>query len=629
MSSILSIGQSALSAAQAGLATTGHNIANASTPGYSRQSIVQSSVTGQNLGQGFLGAGTQVVDITRAFDSLVTSQLQATKSSQSSTSTYLSQLSNIDNLIGDNASGVSPAMQDFFKGIQDVSAAPQSAASRQSLLSDGQALSARFQTLNGQLVDANNSVNTQITASAAKINSYAKQISSLNDTIAKATAGGSTPNDLLDQRDKMVSDLSVEIKVNVVNDGKSGYNVFIGNGQPLVVGTKTYDLVAQTSPTDPSKIEVAYQGPAKNTILSESSLSGGTLGGLFDFRANSLDVAKNSLGRIAIVLADSINAQHKLGVDQTGAAGGDFFNEAVPTVSANINNTGTGVASASITSAQALTISDYKLQYDGSKYTVTRLSDGQSSTLSSIPQTVDGVQFGIASGSPAAGDSYLIKPTVNGAADFNVKISDVKQIALASPVTTAIPVTNTGTGKITSGVINSSYLGSPLASPVSLSFTAGATPGTGTLSGFPSGTTVAYTAGSPISFGGITFTINGAPANGDVFKISPNTSGTGDNRNAVLMGSVQTAQTVSGSTTLQTAYASMVSLIGNKTRELGVIKSSEDKILSAAIASQQSVSGVNLDEEAANLLKYQQAYQAAGKLMQTASTLFDVLLSLH
>lgn len=641
--SILSIGQSALAAAQAGLDTTGHNIANAFTPGYSRQLIIQASAGGQDTGLGFLGKGTSVVDVRRVFSDFLNTQVLTAQTSKSGIDSYYAQLKGIDNMLADTSAGLSPAIQDFFRGVQTLSSDPNSAAARQSLLSSAETLAARFQSLSGQLEDLRQGVNQQITSTVGTINGYATQIANLNDAIAVAQAGasGKAPNDLLDQRDQVINDLSKEVKVSVVKQGDV-YNVFIGNGQPLVVNTTTYGLTAVTSPTDPTRTEVGYTNNGVTTVLSENSLmGGGTLSGVLDFRANSLDLAQNSLGRVAIGLADTFNAQHKLGQTQTGAMGGAFFSVGSPVVVSSSNNTGAAVATATISNAGALTTSDYRLQYDGVNYNVTRLSDGAVTTFAAFPQTIDGVDFDLTAGA-VAGDTFMIRPTVAGAAGFNVAITDKSEIAAAAPIRTAVATTNFGIAQISAGSVDATYTAATVTPPVTMTYNAA----TNELTGFPAlmpvtvttngvatvfaaGAPVTYTSGSTISFGGASFTITGAPGDGDTFTIGPNTNGLGDNRNALLLGALQSANTLAnGTTSYQGAYAQLVNLVGNKTNELKITGSAADKLLTQAVASQQSESGVNLDEEATNLLRYQQAYQAAGKVMQTASTLFDVLLSL-
>ncbi|MFZ6813196.1 flagellar hook-associated protein FlgK [Undibacterium sp. Rencai35W] len=650
-SNILGIGQSALAAAQLGIATTGHNIANASTVGYNRQVLFQSAAAPQNLGGNFVGQGTQVNQIARVYNEFLAQQVNNSQSSSNQISTYYSQISQINNLVADSSAGVSPALQDFFKSVQNLATSPNGtagSAARQSALSSAQALVSRFTGLQNRITEIRSGVNSEIQTTVGTINSYATQISELNDTIEKAqsVSNGAGPNDLLDQRDQLVTDLSKLTKVSVIQQG-SKYNIYIGSGQPLVVGDTVNSLSATPSLTDPSRLDVAYVANGKSVLLSESSLPGGKLGGLFDFRSNTLDVAQNSLGRVATTLATTFNDQHKLGQDLNGQLGGNFFNVATPVSTPSSLNTSTAGINATITNASALTTSDYRLQFDGTNYKITRLSDGAAQTSATLPLVIDGVTFQLtpppAAAVPAAGDEFLIQPTVNGAGGLSVAISDITKIAAAGPATTAAPSTNTGSGKISAGTVDSTYTLASLATPVKLSYTGGAFTGfpvgsnvtvtnngvTTSYSPYVANTPVAYTSGATISFSGVSFSVTGTPQNGDTFTVTQNTSGTGDSRNAVSLAALQTANTVAGGTTsYQGAYAQFVSLVGNKTHELEVTSASETKLLAQSVQAQQSESGVNLDEEAANLLRYQQAYQAAGKLMQIASQLFDVLLSI-
>ncbi|MFZ6845200.1 flagellar hook-associated protein FlgK [Undibacterium sp. RuTC16W] len=650
-SNILGIGQSALAAAQLGIATTGHNIANASTVGYNRQVLFQSAAAPQNLGGNFVGQGTQVNQIARVYNEFLAQQVNNSQSSSNQVSTYYSQITQINNLVADSSAGVSPALQDFFKSVQNLATSPNGtagSAARQSALSSAQALVSRFAGLQNRITEIRSGVNNEIQTTVGTINSYATQISELNDTIEKAqsVSNGAGPNDLLDQRDQLVTDLSKLTKVSVIQQG-SKYNIYIGSGQPLVVGDTVNSLSATPSLTDPSRLDVAYVANGKSVLLSESSLPGGKLGGLFDFRSNTLDVAQNSLGRVATTLATTFNDQHKLGQDLNGQLGGNFFNVASPVSTPSSLNTSTAGINATITNASALTTSDYRLQFDGTNYKITRLSDGAAQTSATLPLVIDGVTFQLApppaAAVPAAGDEFLIQPTVNGAGGLSVAISDIAKIAAAGPATTAAPSTNTGSGKISASTVDSTYTLASLATPVKLSFTGGAFTGfpvgsnvtvtnngvTTSYSPYVANTPVTYTSGATISFSGVSFNVTGTPQNGDTFTIAQNTNGTGDSRNAVSLAALQTANTVAGGTTsYQGAYAQFVSLVGNKTHELEVTKASETKLLAQSVQAQQSESGVNLDEEAANLLRYQQAYQAAGKLMQIASQLFDVLLSI-
>ncbi|MHB1354068.1 MAG: flagellar hook-associated protein FlgK [Thiobacillus sp.] len=629
--SILGIGQSALAAAQAGLSTAGHNIANASTPGYSRQVVVQGTALPQNFGFGFMGQGTQIETVKRVYNEFLGVQVQSAQASKSGLDSYYAQIKQIDNLLADPASGLSPALQDFFSGIQELAANPGAMPSRQAALSSAEALASRFNSLAGRLDEIEQGVNSQIVSSVDVINTYAEQIAELNDAIAKAQrASGQPANDLLDQRDQLVLDLNKEIRATVVKQGDGDYNVFIGNGQPLVVGLTTSRLSATASPINPERIEVAYQSSNGSvSTVGETALVGGKLGGLVEFRTKTLEPAQNVLGRVAIGLASSFNAQHQLGIDLGGAAGGDFFSVAGPVVTASSNNdsASTAVAAASVSDVDALTTSDYRLKYDGSNYILTRLSDRVSTTVVD-GQTVDGVTLSL-SGTPIAGDSFLIRPTVAGASRFAVAITDPAKIAAAAPIRTAAANANTGSATISAGAVNAPPpLDANVQQPVTITFTSATTfdvSGTGT--GNPTGLT--YSSGGTITYNGWSVVISGTPAPGDTFTVEPNTNGVGDNRNALLLGALQSANTLgNGTISYQGAYSQFVSQIGNKTRELEVTSGAAGKLLSESTVALQNESGVNLDEEATNLLRYQQAYQAAAKVMQAASEMFDALLTI-
>ncbi|MBY0573278.1 MAG: flagellar hook-associated protein FlgK [Undibacterium sp.] len=763
---ILGIGQSALAAAQLGIATAGHNIANANTPGYSRQTLLQSAAEPQNSGGTFIGQGTRVGDVRRVYNQFITQQVNTSQSTQNYSSAYLSQIQQISNLVADPSAGVSPSLQEFFSSIQNLASSPNGtagAAARQSVVSNASSLVSRFQSLQGRLDQVEGAVNEGISQTVTDINGFASEISKLNDAIeiVQSQSGGATPNDLLDQRDYAVTQLSKLVNVSVVEQGGK-LNVFIGTGQPLVLGNKVSNLQATVSSTDPGRAEVSYEGNGTLIELSEKSLGGGSLGGLFAFRSGSLDVAKNSLGRVAISVATEFNNQHKLGQDINGQPGVDFFSVGQPIATASTNNTSAANIAATFADTSALTLSDYRVQYLAgvgpapNYFKITRVSDGSVQTSTTLPAVIDGVSFNLALNSalppvavvPNVNDEFLVRPTANGASSIRVDVSDVAKVAAGTSLTTSLPSTNLGTGKITSGTLTSlvsatsnstnanigsvnvddSYVGSTLAAPLPLTFVAG-----NRLSGFPDGSTVSvtvggvttnydiqtpvptlpkvadipYTSGAKISYGGVnfvvkdnpaaptvgdtftlanslpvtptkltynsagnnftgfpatanvtvkngntttsysagaaipyiegstvsfngqSFVVSGAYANGDVINIASNPNGTGDNRNAGLLGALQTKNLVAGGTTsFQGAYAQFVSAVGNKTHELETNYASDTKLLKQAEAAQQSESGVNLDEEATNLLRYQQAYQAAGKLMQIASSLFDQLLAI-
>jgi flagellar hook-associated protein 1 FlgK len=363
--------------------------------------------------------------------------------------------------------------------------------------------------------------------------------------------------------------------------------------------------------------------------LPESTLNGGKLGGLLDFRSHTLDPTQNALGRIAITLAETFNAQQELGQDLNGQLGTALFSIGALQVNYNLNNKGNAAIGGTFdpTTVGGLTSSDYRLSYDGTNYNLKRLTDNTTQTFATLPHSVDGFTLTLASGAAVAGDSFLIRPTAAGASTLGIAITDPSKIAAAAPVRTAQGTANTGSATISAGTVNS--LDANLQQSVTITFTSATTFNvTGTGTGLPA-TGVTYTSGQDVTFNGWTVQISGAAATGDSFSIARNAGGSGDNRNALALASLQTKKILDGgAVSYQGAFASLVSQVGTQTRQLKVTSEAQASVLEKAQTIQQSYSGVNLDEEAANLIRFQQAYQASGKVLQIASTLFDTLLQL-
>ena len=652
-------GLSGLNAAQAALVTTGHNTANVNTPGYSRQSAQIASSGGvYSPGVGFFGNGAKVTNVTRSYDQYLNSQLNQAQSLNQSLTTYYTQISQIDNLLANQQAGLAPQMQALFTHVQAVANTPADPSARQQLISSGQAMANQFRSMDQYLTGLNASVNDQISGSVDQINTYADQIANLNKQVAMLSnaAGGQAPNDLLDQRDQLVNELGklVGTKLVVQDDGQ--YNVFIGSGQTLVLGDKATRLAAVGSASDPGRTTVAVVNASGNAAeLQESVISGGSLGGLLQFRNETLATAQNSLGRIAIALADTFNAQQKLGIDLNGVLGKDFFSQASPGLISNSRNTGTLVLASSFSNSNQLTTSDYRLDVSaGPAYTLTRLSDKQIIPLApgfpgaapAHTTTFDGVTLTLASGAAAVGDSFLIQPTRTGARDLTVLVSDPAKVAAASPIVTGNTAGNQGSGVISAGTVNVNYPETPLAANVTLTYDGA----TNKFSGFPAGaavtvtlangspdpaspyaagTPVTYSAGAKMTFDGITVTISGTPSNGDNFTIAKNTGGVSDGSNALLLGALQNKKTIGNSAaSFNDAYAQLVSTVGNKARQIQIAGTAQTSLATQIRSAQQSVSGVNQDEETANLLMFQQMYQANAKVIQTASTMFDAVLGI-
>ena len=687
-SGIIGTGVSGLHAAQFGLQTTEHNIANANTPGYTRQRTIQASNPGLLTGAGFLGQGTRVATIERVYSRFMTEQVDRSQSSVSQLDSYYAQIKQIDNMLGDASAGLAPALQEFFSSVDQVAANPSQLATRQSMVSTAQALSARYQALGDQLAQMNDSINGEIAGSVAEINSYAEQIATLNQQIGVAEASTGQPaNDLQDSRDQLVLELNKRIKTTTTHNDDGSYNVFIGNGQQLVVGSHVMSIATTPSSSDPSRLLVGLKTAAGVQELPESVIKGGSLGGLLAFRSESLDRTSNELGRNAVSLALTFNAQSALGQDLLGQSQltaaptsftPQFFSVSAPVVTSSTTNPpgSPAVIAEFITPPPFngnfytdLGSSDYRLSSDGTSVTLTRLSDKKQwngADLAAInTQLASDPQGFSLDPSPTllADSSYLIQPTHDAARKISVNpvlAADPRLIPAAGPLRTAAGTSNTGTATISAGSVGPGYAaavepGFPAAVdklPLTLVFQGGASP---TLRNFPPGARVSvngaapttitartdsipYTSGANITLAGpvattppsgFTFAISGLPNNGDTFVIGRNSAATADGRNALALGQLQTQDTMSGKTaSLQEAYAQLVSEIGNKTRQVQVTGETQRILLEQAQSSRDSLSGVNLDEEAANLIRYQQAYQASAKAMQIGASLFDTILQI-
>jgi flagellar hook-associated protein 1 FlgK len=628
----MSIGLSGLRAAQAGLSTTGHNIANVNTPGFSRQQTVLTPSTAQFSGAGYIGTGVTVSTVQRIYSDFLTQSLRDSKASSASASAYAGEVSRVDGFLADSSSNLSSSADSFFASVQAVANNPGDSASRQTMLSTARTFAARFNDLNGRLLAQGADVNQQIDDAVVSVNTLAEQVATLNAAILNngGTSGNQVPNDLLDQRDALMQQISAAVGATSMPQSDGTLNVFIGNGQPLVVGTQVNALSTVPDDQDPSKKQLAVTVNGQPQRVQTSQVTQGTVGGLFKFRDQVLSPTMNALGQIAIGVSSALNAQNALGQDANGNLGGPLFTNGSPAVAGRSSNSATAAIAVTFADPSKLTTADYRLDYDGTNYTLTNLSDQSTHSYASLPQTVDGIKIAV-TGALSAGDRFTISPTKNGARDLAVATTDPSKIATAAPIALSAAASNTGGAKVnTLSVIPASPLPSNLQAPVNVVFHVSGSTTTydltdGSNNVLSSGN--AYTDGATISQNGWNLTLIGAPANGDTFTVGPNVSGTGDNRNALLLAAVQ-QKTVTLAGSAQDTYNGLVGLIGNKSNEATSLSTSEDSLLTQAQDNRDSVSGVNLDEEAANLTKYQQAYQAAAKSIATATAMFDSILGL-
>jgi len=636
---------SGLLAFQRGLAVTGHNVANATTAGYSRQRVDLVTRPPTPSGDGFIGNGVAVNTVERVVNDFITSQLNAATANNSSLQAFYRLASQVDNLLADPQAGLAPGLQTFFDAVSGVANDPASVPARQVLLAEAQALTDRFHYIDQRVEELRSRTNTQIGNSVNEINAFASGIADLNRQILLFASGGTgqPANDLLDQRDELVRKLSERVAVTTSLQDDGALNVFIGSGQTLVIGSNATGLTAANNPYDPTRKEIAITTGPVTSIVSDLLRGGGTLGGVLAFRDEVLDPTQNTLGRTAIALADTFNAQHRLGQDLSGALGGDFFN-AIDNISPRVLSTSAGVVDANVTDSGALTVSDYRLDFAGGNYSLTRLSDnavvyGPNAAFPAGP--IDGLSFTLA-GVPAAGSSWLIQPTRTGARDIALALSNASRIAAAAPLRSAettnasgVP-TNVGSGSIGAGTVTNTT-GLPLAGNITLTFNPNAggagVPGF-VVAGGPA-TPILYnpatqSAGVSYTFpnhGGFTFTISGVPQSGDSFVVSNNSGGTGDNRNALTLAGLRDRGVLDGgSTSLTASYGQLVVNTGATTHRVDISRNAQQTLLNNVVAERESVSGVNLDEEAANLLRFQQAYQAAAQMIGVTDTIFQTLL---
>lgn len=641
MAGLLSISLTGLNAAQAALNTTSHNISNANVVGYNRQQVLQGTADPMFTGVGFFGQGTEISTVKRIYSQFLNSQVLAANASRAEFETYYNQVKQVDNLLSDATAGLNPALDEFFRGVQQVAADPSSVPSRQSMLSNAEAMATRFQAMQARFQEIRDGVETQITQVVDLINVSAKKVADLNYKIVAAqSAGPGVPaNDMLDARDKLVTELNALVKVTTTENSDGTINLFIGSGQPMVMGTDVFTLNTAPSVMDQNRVAVGIQLPSGGIVpIAEDLLGGGELGGLLKYRAESLDLAQNSLGRIALGLVNVFNAQHQLGQDLTGNMGGNFFTS-LNTVMQNLPNLLTSTASTAtlsttVSDVSGLTAEDYLLSYDGVDYSMARVSDGVVVyTGATLPTDVDGLTI---TGLMATGDRVLLQPTRFAARDIAVAIKDTTLIAAASPVRTTAASTNTGTGSVSQPVaLSLTAPGTPPLTPpatVTLTFDAannqfnvtGALPATIPYNPATNAVGTTVTLSDP----NLSFSLSGRPNNGDLFTIETNVDGTKDGRNANALYALSSSKNLLGGTaTLGYAYSQLVSTVGTQTSEAKINAEAQQGLLDQATAGQQGLSGVNLDEEAANLLRFQQAYQASARCINIAQTLFDDILS--
>ncbi|MCI8210550.1 flagellar biosynthesis protein FlgK [Pseudomonas sp. S25] len=686
--SLLSIGLSGINASSAAINTIGNNTANVDTAGYSRQQVMTTASAQRNIGigVGFIGTGTTLSDVRRIYNSYLDAQLQSSTSLSADAVAYSGQASKTDTLLSDSTTGVAAQLSKFFTDLAAIGTNPTQSAERSAFLTQANALSARFNSVAAQLSSQNENVNAQLDTYTKQVNELTTTIASLNKQISQASAGNTSPNSLLDSRGEAVRQLNELVGVKVI-ETNGNFDVYTGTGQSLVSGGTSYQMNAVPSKDDALQYNLQITYGHTSTDVT-SALTGGAIGGLLRYRSEVLTPATNELGRVAIVLADKINSQLSQGIDSKGNFGSALFNNinsaaliSQRSIGATTNSAGSGNLDVTITSSSALTADNYEVTIgsDGDSYTLRRLPNGETVGTGALsddpPKEFEGFKMSLhdpLTATVAAGDTFKLSPTGNGASGIAVALTDPKDIASAAPLTATAGAGNTGTGGFTQPTITSApdiYTTTKLAdwqgaikdsTPMRLVMGA-ATGGVQTYSllsasGSPvldqsgnaiTGTivqgqtntiklNVGYTDNSttPTSQTALTveMTISGTPQANDTFSIGMTGAGSADNRNVTAAVALQTAKTVGvnnggAGSSLSGAYGDLVSTVGTRASQGKSDVTATAAVLTQAKSARDSVSGVSLDEEAANLIKYQQYYTASSQIIKAAQSIFSTLLN--
>ncbi len=618
MADLLNIGSSALAAAQKGLDLTGHNIANVGTDGYSRQRVEQAARAAAGINRLDSGNGVTIVGTQRINDALVESRLIRDGAEVSRLEAFNSLAVRADNLLSNSSSGLTGSLNDFFSGMEQIASDPASTAARQAALGSAYALTDRFHSLQGEFASMDSEIDQRLGQTVATVNDLASAVAKLNRSIA--LAGQNLPVDLLDQRNTLIQKISEQVGVSTVPQDDGSLNVFTSSGQVLVVGERVNPMGTAEDLYRPGRLDIT-SGTARVT----SQVSGGLIGGLLDARRNLIDPAMEKLGRVAVTLATRINAVQAQGITQDGNVGAALFTTPSGRAFAASSNSGTASAMVDFGNLAQLTGDDYLLRNTGSSWQLTRAKSGEvlgmtGSGTGADPFVIEGVRITL-SGSANSGDSFRISPTHDAAGGVKLATTDPRHFAAAGRLSSSASLANTGPGKISAPTMLDAG-NAQLTTATTITFTSASSYQIG------SGPSIAFAPGDSISANGWQVTLSGQPKSGDRFNIGATPAGSSDNRNARALAAIAQEKSLDGGrSTLSIANTALVTQTGATALQVATAKSAAEVVRTQGQGERDAISGVNLDEEAANLVRYQQAYQAAAQVIATASALFDSLLA--
>lgn len=637
--SLLNVGARALLANQVALQTAGHNIANVSTPGYSRQTVQLATVQGQFTGGGYIGQGVDVQTIVRNQSELLTRQSATAGSVQAADIVRAERLRQLQEIFSGGTAGLGAAINDMMNAFSDVVSSPTDITARNVALTRMDETAARMRSSAGQIQEIQYAISEQLGSSITAVNSLAQQIAGVNEQIARARGNGQTPNDLLDQRDQLIRDINQYVQTTQIPADDGTVGLFVAGSQPLVLGTTATSLSIGDATAFPGsgQLKLFFNRPGASPIeIDENMMGGGTVSGLLRFNNNDLAEGRNLLGRMAMAIGMTMNEQHKLGLTLDGQLGTDLFS--LPTSMPGMTN-GSGVGTVGFTNPTRFSASDYEIRFTtGTAGQVVRLSDGKATPFTDIAnlasQEIDGLTFNLTTaGNP--GERMLFKPFGTAAANIQSLVYSPRDLAAANPINAAMGTANGGTLQL----VNLKATGNPAltlppATGVQLSFDAGP-PLTYTVTGSttpPSGTAgLPYTPGQPISIDGWEITLQGTPNTGDTVTVGKATDpqfGDFYTRNAGNANALMALRDLKmfDNATLSDGYAGAMAQIGTRTQSAKFAADLSTTIAANLERDRTAISGVNLDEEAAKLIQYQQAYQASAKMIQIAQGIFDSLI---
>jgi flagellar hook-associated protein 1 FlgK len=649
-SALFSLGTKAMTASYSALATTGHNISNANVKGYSRQQVELATAEGQFSGAGFYGKGVDVTTVTRAHDAFLSREAATARSLAAMDAGRLNMLRQLESVFPTGEQGVGHAAGEFLNAMVDMSARPGDAATRQVVLARAGDVAGRFAAAGAQLDGLQQQVQETLKANVAQVNQLAGSIAELNQRIASVLGLGHSPNDLLDQRDQALAELSTKLQISTVQADDGSLTVFIAGGQRLVLGTQAQPLTVQVDPADATRSALGLADSGIVRLLDPQELGGGSIAGLLRFQNDDLVDARTQLGQLAAALAGKVNEQQALGLDMSDPPGSGVpifaAGPAVALADAGnaVNGAGQfiGRVSLSVTDASQLRASEYALRADpggaAGVWELTRLDDGLVRSIGS-GDVLDGMRIDIGPPAPAATDRYLLQPVTRAADGMRRVLDNVRGLAAASPLSASTPAANTGTASVAALRVVS-----PAADPqqtANISFTNDSGDYRWELrdrlsNALQSSGVGRWAAGTPIAINGFELELNGVPRSGDAFSVGKTPYPASNNGNALAFTALRDAALVGrgplaaggtgGGSSITDAYAAAMANIGVRVQGAQSSADISGAVATQAEAQRSAKSGVNLDEEAARLIQYQQSYQAAAKILQIAQSIFDALL---